>query len=315
MENFIYSINVTFPIFLVMVIGYFLKQIGMLNDNFVTVANRFNFKVTLPFMLFRDIAGVDIRAVFDLKYVLFCALVSTACFWLIWGGVKLFLKDQTMRGAFVQASFRSSAAVMGLAFIQNIYGNSGMAPLMIISSVPLYNIMAVVVLAVFRPEREEITADFVKKTAKNIVTNPIILGIAAGLLWSVLRIPKPVILQKTVQNMAVLATPLGLIAMGASFEAKSAAKNIRPSIAAAAIKLVGLAAVFLPIAVILGFRQEKLVAILVMLGSATTVSSFIMAKNMGHEGSLTANTVMLTTCGSAFTLTFWLYLMKTLAFI
>ena len=109
MENFIYSINVTFPIFLVMVIGYFLKQIGMLNDNFVTVANRFNFKVTLPFMLFRDIAGVDIRAVFDLKYVLFCAFVSTACFWLIWGGVKLFLKDQTMRGAFVQASFRSSA--------------------------------------------------------------------------------------------------------------------------------------------------------------------------------------------------------------
>ena len=84
---------------------------------------------------------------------------------------------------------------------------------------------------------------------------------------------------------------------------------------AAVIKLVGLAAVFLPIAVILGFRQEKLVAILVMLGSATTVSSFIMAKNMGHEGSLTANTVMLTTCGSAFTLTFWLYLMKTLAFI
>lgn len=113
MENFIYSVDATFPIFLVMVIGYILKQIGMLNDNFVTVANRFNFKVTLPFMLFRDISGVDIRAVFDIRYVLFCALVSTACFWIIWGGVKLFLKDQSMRGAFVQASFRSSAAVMG----------------------------------------------------------------------------------------------------------------------------------------------------------------------------------------------------------
>ena len=87
MENFIFSINVTFPIFLVMVIGYILKQIGMLNDNFVTVANKFNFKVTLPFMLFRDISGVDIRAVFDLKYVLFCAIVSTICFWLLWGGV------------------------------------------------------------------------------------------------------------------------------------------------------------------------------------------------------------------------------------
>ena len=117
MENFIYSVNVTFPIFLVMVIGYILRQIGMLNENFVTVANRFNFKVTLPFMLFRDISSVDIRAVFDVKYVLFCAVVSTVCFWLIWGGTKLFLKEQSMRGAFVQASFRSSAAVMGLAFI------------------------------------------------------------------------------------------------------------------------------------------------------------------------------------------------------
>ena len=83
MENFIYSINVTMPIFLVMVIGYILKQIGMLNDNFVTVANKFNFKVTLPFMLFKDIAGVDIKAVFDIKYVLFCAIVSTICFWVV----------------------------------------------------------------------------------------------------------------------------------------------------------------------------------------------------------------------------------------
>ena len=74
MNNLIFSLNTTMPIFLVMVIGYILKQIGMLNDNFVTVANKFNFKVTLPFMLFRDISTVNIREIFDLKYVLFCAL-------------------------------------------------------------------------------------------------------------------------------------------------------------------------------------------------------------------------------------------------
>ena len=146
MENFIYSINVTMPIFLVMVIGYILKQIGMLNDNFVTVANKFNFKVTLPFMLFKDIAGVDIKAVFDIKYVLFCAIVSTICFWVVWGTAKLLVRDKTIRGAFVQSSFRGSAAVMGLAFFQNIYGSSAMGPLMIVSAVPLYNIFSVIVL-------------------------------------------------------------------------------------------------------------------------------------------------------------------------
>ena len=71
LENFIYSVNVTFPIFLVMVIGWFLRQRGMFNDNFINIANKFNFTVTLPFMVFRDISAVDIRKVFDAEYVLF----------------------------------------------------------------------------------------------------------------------------------------------------------------------------------------------------------------------------------------------------
>lgn len=89
MSDFIFSVNVTFPIFLVMVIGWVLHQIGMLDEHFVTVANRFNFKVTLPFMLFRDIASVEISKVFDLKFVLYCAIVSSICFWGIWGSVNL----------------------------------------------------------------------------------------------------------------------------------------------------------------------------------------------------------------------------------
>lgn len=154
MENFIFSLNVTVPIFLVMVLGYVLKRQGMLNDNFVTVANRFNFKVTLPVMLFVDLSSVDIYGTFDLRYVLFCAIVSSICFFGIWAFTKLFMKDKSMRGAFVQASFRSSAAVMGLAFIDNIYGSSVMGPLMIIGAVPLYNIYSVIVLT-FEGTQEE----------------------------------------------------------------------------------------------------------------------------------------------------------------
>lgn len=228
MENFIYSVDATFPIFLVMVIGYILKQIGMLNDNFVTVANRFNFKVTLPFMLFRDISGVDIRAVFDIRYVLFCALVSTACFWIIWGGVKLFLKDQSMRGAFVQASFRSSAAVMGLAFIQNMYGSSAMGPLMIVSAVPLYNIFSVIVLTFEGAHSGEVDPkQKVKDACINIAKNPIILGILAGLIVGLLGIDFPVIVDKTVNSVAQMATPLALITIGAGFEGRKALAKIR----------------------------------------------------------------------------------------
>ena len=316
MENFIYSINVTMPIFLVMVIGYILKQIGMLNDNFVTVANKFNFKVTLPFMLFKDIAGVDIKAVFDIKYVLFCAIVSTICFWVVWGTAKLLVRDKTIRGAFVQSSFRGSAAVMGLAFIQNIYGSSAMGPLMIVSAVPLYNIFSVIVLTFEANDSTGIDKKAkIRQAGINICKNPIILSILAGLIVGLLGIQFPTLVNKTVSSVAQMATPLALITIGAGFEGRKALAKIAPTMAASTIKLVLQPLVFLPVAAWMGFTGEKMIAILIMLASPTTPSCYIMAKSMNNDEVLTASVIVTTTLMAAFTLTGWIFLLKTLGYI
>ncbi len=314
MENFIYSVNATFPIFLVIVIGYVLKQIGMLNEEFVSVANKFNFKVTLPFLVFRDISNANIKEDFDAVFVVFCALVTSVCFFTIWGAAKCFIKDKTIVGAFVQASFRSSAAVMGIAFIQNIYGTSGMAPLMIIGSVPLYNIYSVIVLTL-EAENSGQGKEKLKKAFIGIITNPIILGILFGLIVSLLGITFPTVVNKTVQNMASMASPLALITIGAGFEGRKALAKIKPTIAVALIKLIVQATIFLPIAIQMGFRDEKMIAILVMLAAPTTPSCYIMAKNMNNDGVLTASAVVVTTLFSAFTLTLWIYLLKTFGII
>ena len=316
MENFIYSINVTMPIFLVMVIGYILKQIGMLNDTFVTVATKFNFKVTLPFMLFKDIAGVDIKAVFDIKYVLFCAIVSTICFWVVWGTAKLLVRDKTIRGAFVQSSFRGSAAVMGLAFIQNIYGSSAMGPLMIVSAVPLYNIFSVIVLTFEANDSTGIDKKAkIRQAGINICKNPIILSILAGLIVGLLGIQFPTLVNKTVSNVAQMATPLALITIGAGFEGRKALAKIAPTMAASMIKLVLQPLVFLPVAAWMGFSGEKMIAILIMLASPTTPSCYIMAKSMNNDEVLTASVIVTTTLMAAFTLTGWIFLLKTLGYI
>ena len=316
MENFIYSINVTMPIFLVMVIGYILKQIGMLNDNFVTVANKFNFKVTLPFMLFKDIAGVDIKAVFDIKYVLFCAIVSTICFWVVWGTAKLLVRDKTIRGAFVQSSFRGSAAVMGLAFIQNIYGSSAMGPLMIVSAVPLYNIFSVIVLTFEANDSTGIDKKAkIRQAGINICKNPIILSILAGLIVGLLGIQFPTLVNKTVSNVAQMATPLALITIGAGFEGRKALAKIKPTLWAAFIKLIAQAAIFIPIAGLCGFTGEKMVALVVMLAAPATPSCYIMAKNMHNDGTLTASIVVATTLLASLTLTGWIFILKTVGWI
>ena len=335
MSDFIFSINVTLPIFLVMVVGWVLKQIGMLDDHFVKVANRFNFEVTLPCMVFLDLSTVDIRSTFDLKFVLFCAGATSICFWGIWLAVKLFLKNQNLRGAFVQASFRSSAAVMGLAFINNIYGSSAMGPMMIIGAVPLYNIYSVLVLTFEADETDGdaenqaggitknpvASATHVRDTGKvkeaciNVAKNPIIIAIVLGVLSAWFEIDFPIVVDKTISSISQLATPLALIGLGAGYEGRKALAKMKPTLWASAIKLVIQPLIFLPIAVALGFTGEKLIAILIMLAAPATPSCYIMAKNMHNDGELTASIVVVTTLLAAFTLTGWIFLLKSLGLI
>ena len=314
MENLIFSLNATVPVFLMMLLGMLFRKLGWIDEAFASKMNQFVFLVPLPVLVFHDLAAADIGDVWNFRFVAFCFLVTAASI-AICAVLSCFLKEKSQRGEFIQASYRSSAALLGIALTTNIYGNAGLVPLMIIGSVPLYNIMAVVVLSLTSPAKNAPKKGLWKSTLKGIVTNPIILGIAAGLLWSILRLPFPPILEKTVSSLGDLAAPLGLIAMGATFRLDKAVGQAKPAIAASVIKLVGFCVLFLPLAVRMGFREEELVAILIMLGSATTVSCYVMAKNMGHEGTLTSSAVMLTTLFSAFTITGWLFLLKSLGLL
>ncbi len=310
MENLIFSLNATIPIFLVMIAGYVLRRIHMVDNGFVKTLNSFNYKVTLPVLLVVDIAEADFYAVWDSKFVLFCFFVTLGCIFVI-SFVSIFLvKDRQVKGEFIQASYRGSAAVLGVAFMQNIYGTSAIAPLMILATVPLYNVAAVVILSITSPESGGFDKGSLKKSLKGIATNPIIWGILIGMLISVARIEMPFIISKTLHNFSVLATPLALIGLGAGFEGKKALARIKPTIASTLIKLFIMPAIFLPLAAAMGFRNEKMVAILIMLGAPTTVSCYIMSRNMGHEGVLSSSCVVSTTFFSSVFITLWLYLLR-----
>lgn len=314
MENLIFSLNATIPIFLMMLLGMLFRKLGWMDEVFAAKMNKFVFLVPLPVLLFEQLATVDFSEVWDIKFILFCFVV-TAISITISTLISLLWKDRSIKGEFIQATYRSSAALLGIAFIQNIYGTAGMAPLMIIGSVPLYNIMAVVVLSVFKPGNNSFDKALVKKTLKGIATNPIIIGIVAGFVWSALKLPMSTILHKVVSNVGATATPMGLMSMGATFEMKKATSKMKPTLVAVFMKLVGFCAIFLPMAALLGFRNEEMIAILVMLGSATTVSCFVMARNMGHEGTLSSGVIMMTTLLSAFTLTMWLDVLRSFGLV
>lgn len=318
LDNLIYCLNATMPIFIMMVIGYLFRKFNIISAEFTKEMNSFVFKIALPVLVFGELYKEHFSDVWDTEFVLFCFLTTLASITIL-AVICFFCKGIEQKAEFIQASFRSSAALLGVGIVQNLYGDAGFVPLMIVGAVPLYNITAVVLLTVFKPTDSnapnKITRGTVKKTIYGIITNPIILGIVIGFIWSILSLPKPIIFQKSVQYVGNLATPLGLIALGASLDMSSFKNKYGTVISATVFKLVGFCVIFLPLAIHIGYTRDKLLAILIMLGSPTTVSCFVMAKSMGHDGQVSAGTVMCTTLMSAFTLTLWLFILKNMNLI
>ena len=306
MDSFIFSLNATMPVFLVIVLGYILKQIGLFTDEFCRVGNKYVFLVALPVLLFRDIAQTNLYEDFKLSFVLYCAGVTTLVFLGVWFLAAHILKDKSLVGAFAQASVRSSAAILGIAFVENMYGNAGLAPLMIVSAVPLFNIYSVIILT-FSANGGQHGTGAIRKACINVLKNPIIIGIVLGLPFSLLRIEIPTIPLKMIESVGATATPLALLVVGAGFEGTKALAKIKPTLWATAIKLVFLPAVFLPLAIALGLQ-----AALIMLGSPTTVSCYVMATNMGNDGELSTSIIVLTTLLSSVTLTGWIFLLRSM---
>lgn len=312
-DSFIFSLNVTLPVFFVIVAGKLLNKCGLFPESYASMTDKYVFKAALPVLLFKDISAMDFKQDFDVKFVLFCMAVTICMFLVVWLGAVLFMKDGSMIGSFVQGSARGSAAILGIALATNIYGSSGFAPLMIFSAVPLFNVLSVVILAASAKGKE--TKPDAATLIKTIIKNPIILGILVGIPFSLFDITLPSVVLATVDSIAKTATPMALLAIGASFSLKDAKSKIKPSLIAAFIKLFALPAVFLAVAIVLGFRGSALVAIFVMLGSPTTVTSYIMSKNMDNDYVLSSNIVMISTLLSSVSVTLWVFVLKCFSFI
>lgn len=315
MDNFIFSINSTMPVFLVILLGYILKVRGFLTEQFADMANKFCFNIALPIMLFQDISKTNVKEDMDVRFFFYCLIVTIVMFALVWIGAKLFVRDKTMVGAFAQAGARGSAAILGVAFVENICGDIGMTALMIVASVPFFNMLSVIILVCESPDGGKSGKAKIKNSIKNIAKNPIIIGILLGLLASLIEFKAPVIMDRSFDYIGRTATPIALIAIGAGFNLNEALTRLKPAIAASIIKLIGLPAVFLPLAIKMGFRDAEMVAILVMLAAPTTVSSYVMAKSMNNDHVLASNVIVLTTLLASVTLTMWVFVLRSMGMI
>lgn len=315
MESLLYSVNVTVPVFAMMVLGYVLRRLQVINGEYIKCSNRLTFRILLPVMLFNSMRSSDLRAAFRLDFLLFCfafLLIYPLAVWLV---ASRFIKDRKKLGSFVQGTFRGNTAAIGVSVAQNIYGSDlGPMPLMLALSMFLYNTVSVLILTC-NGSTDTSPKQQLAGVCKGIATNPIIWGILSGMVCSLARLSFPAAIDKIFTNIGGIASAVSLIAAGGGFSMESFRSDAKLIGAAAVTKLLVMPFAALTLGYLIGWRGVTLFSLLVMSGVSTATTSAVMAAELKCDENLAINILAMTTLCVALTLTMWVCVLYSLGLL
>ncbi len=311
MESFSVCLNAVLPIFLLMAAGYAARCFHLLDRVDVAKINKLVFRTFLPVMVFNNIYSSDLSSAIRGALLAYAVLGVLTEFLISIGYALLFVKDSHRRGAVIQGLFRSNFVIIGLPIAESLVGGDlGPVAMLLAAVVPLYNVLAVITLAIFNGQKPEW-----RKVVADILENPLIIGSAVGIaaLLTGIRLPTP--LEKVVSQMSAASSPMLLFLLGAFFQFRGVRGHIRELTAVCMGRLVVFPAIFLTLAAAIGFRGLELVSLLGVFASATAIASFTMAQQMGGDAELAGDIVVWTSALCSFTLFGWSLLFKLLALI
>ncbi len=313
-DNFVYSVNVILPVFILVGLGWLLRRRGFFKEGFLETADKVVFRMMLPALLFLESARADLYSgTGQLTYILFACAGISAVFLLMMLIIPLFVKDNAMRGAMIQGSFRSNFTILGVPLAAGMFGDAGWASIAVLTpfAILLFNVFAVISLTVFAPKGEKRS---IGKTltgiVKSIVTNPLIIAVLLSVPFMVWQIKLPTFAEKTLSYLSESTVALSLISLGAGITGRAIKGKIKYSVSAALIKTVLVPVLMTAVAYFLGFRNIELGILFLLFGTPSAVSSYIMAKNMKSDSELAGQILLLTTLFCLVTVFSGIFIMK-----
>ena len=306
MDVILISAKAILPLFAFMMLGFWIKKRDLLSETATRQINILVFRFFLPIMCAETIYKANLREDVELLPVLMVTFGIIGIFLISWLIVPRFIKDKTQIPVMIQGIYKSNYAILGIPIAISIYGaeNIGVVSVIAVILVPLNN-----ALSAFIFERYTGKATSGSKLVLNIIRNPLVLGSLAGLILNLTGIVIPDwILSGIFSKLGAMATPLSMIALGASFVFSQIKTYRRPLFWACLAKLVFVPALIIPLSIILGARSAGLVGITIYAASPNAVNSYSTAVAMGGDADLANEIVVMTSLLSMITMFLWFVL-------
>ena len=311
MSEIIEILYIVLPVFLVIGLGFSLKRTNLVNSDFLFQLNRLIFYVALPALLFHKISSADFSASFNPALLAGMLISMVMVFGLSYLYAVIRKYPAEARGAFSQGAFRGNLAYIGLAIVFNAYGEQGFAVAGILVGllVPVLNLLAVIALLL--PQEDEKQSLGAAFWAYQFIFNPLVIACFIGIVWSFLGFSVPLVLDKALDIVTGMSLPLALIAIGASFSPQKLRGEMMKAFFSAGIKVIWMPVLTASILVLLGVRGLELAVGVLLAGTPTATSAYIMAQQLKSDAELSGAIIMMSTVLSVFTYSVFLFALKT----
>lgn len=308
------ALSITGPICLLLLLGFGLRRSRMMNQGFIEGASKLVFNIALPMLLFTSIAQTDFSQMVSVKLIGYGIVATLIAFVLLEYWASRYIHNPSSRGIAVQGAFRANMAIIGLAYVNNAYGQQGVAAaaMYVACLTILFNILAVITLSRSLSHNQALRLG---QLAKGIIKNPLIIGIIAALPFAAGHWTLPNMLMQTGAYLAQMTLPLALLCAGASLSLRSHKEENTLLSTVVILRLLVIPALITVGGYWVGFKDMELTILFLINASPTAAASYVMVQAMGGNATLAANMIAITTLGSLLSTSLGAALLKGLGFL
>lgn len=312
MDSFMISANAVLPFLIYIAFGYGVRHSGLVDEAFMFKLNRMIFQAFFPILMFNNFynlqPGFELNLVLVVTAVLSILTVQALSILI----VPRLVPEDSKRGVLIQAIYRSNYVLFGIPLAQNLFHDDGviLATAMIAIIIPIYNVTAVIILEMYRGGKVSPST-----LLKNVCKNPMLRGAAVGLAFNILGIRLPGSVMEPISQFASLTTPLALFVLGGTLHFSAIQHNLKYVVPSMSVKLLVLPAIAVALSVVLGFTPVERFVYFEMFATPVATASYSMAQNMGGDGELAGQLVVLSTAASVLTIFLWVFLFTSIGFV
>lgn len=294
------------PIFIIIFLGIFARHKGFLSRDFLHQSNRLVYYIAIPAMIFSAIAKSSLKTQFHPGVILItlatvCLIVPAA-----WLAARTINIAPSSKGTFIHCAFHGNLGYIGLAVAFYYLGHAGLVKAAIIAGfvMILQNVLAVAVLQFY--SRDAGGRKSLASTLGSAVTSPVILSALAGIVYSLLGLPLPVILDRSLTILKGMALPMALLVIGASLSFEKIRLVFPSVVVTSVLKLLVMPAMGFVLFKLFGISVSDFIPGLIIIAAPSATLVYIMAEQIGGDPDLAVAAISISTLVSGLTYGIWL---------